>query len=77
MTNAPLTISRLNSTQYELRYTALRGFYYDLRSSSDVTQTFANDPPGTSQPFNALSVARTNSFSGPQRFHRVVTRLTP
>jgi hypothetical protein len=77
VTNTPLTITKLNSTQYETRYTTRRGFYYDYRSSLDATQTCTNDPPGTSQPFDALSVARTNSFSDSQKFHRVVTRLTP
>lgn len=77
VTNTPLTITKLNASEYEVRYTALRGIYYQLRSASDVSQTFTNDPPGTSTPFNALSVARTNSFSGPMKFHRAVGRLTP
>ena len=75
--NTPTTITRLSPTQYEVRYTALRGFHYDLRSASDATQTFVNDPPGTSQPFNALSVARTNTFTGSAKFHRAVSRSTP
>lgn len=77
VTNTPATITRLNSNQYEVRYNALRGFYYDLQSTPDLNQPFANDPPGTSQPFDALSVARTNTFSGPAKFHRVTTRLAP
>ncbi len=77
VTNTPVTITKLNSSQYEVRYTALRGFHYDLRSTSDATQPFVNDPPGTSQPFNALSVARTNTFTGPAKFHRAVSRSTP
>ena len=77
VTNTPVTITRLNNNQYEIRYEALRGFYYDLRSSSDVSQTFVNDPPGTSQPFDALSVARTNTLSGSQKFFRAVSRSTP
>ncbi|HXJ72924.1 MAG TPA: vanadium-dependent haloperoxidase, partial [Candidatus Dormibacteraeota bacterium] len=77
ITNTPVTITRLNATDYEVRYQALRGFYYDLESSSDLNQPFANDPPGTSQPFDSLSVARTNTFSGPQKFHRAVSRSTP
>ena len=77
MTNTPITITRLNASQYEVRYKALRGLYYDLQTTLDVGQSFTNDPPGTSQPFDALSVARTNSFSDPMRFHRAVSRLTP
>jgi hypothetical protein len=77
VTNTPVTITRLNSGQFEVRYNALRGFNYDLRSSPDVTQTFTNDPPGTSQPFDAVSVARTNSFAGPRKFYRAVSRFVP
>src|SRR5262249_50726846 len=77
VTNTPLAITRLGPLQYELRYTALRGFYYDLQSPADVTQAFTNDPPGTSQPFDMLSVARTNDCVDPGKFHRLVTRLTP
>ena len=75
--NTPVAITRLNSSQYEVRYDALRGFYYDLQSTPDLNQPFANDPPGTSQPFDQLSVARTNSFSGSAKFHRAVSRSTP
>jgi hypothetical protein len=77
VTNTPTTITRLNSNQYEVRYDALRGFYYDLRSSTDATQTFTNDPPGASQPFDALTVRRTNTFSEPAKFYRAVSRNTP
>ena len=77
ITNTPTTITRLSPTQYEVRYTALRGFHYDLRSAADVTQTFTNDPPGTSDPFNARSVARTNTLTGSAKFHRAVSRNAP
>ena len=77
VTDTPLTITQLNSSQYEVRYKALRGFYYDLQSTLSLSQSFTNDPPGTSQPFNALSVARTNSFSEPMKLYRAVTRLSP
>jgi len=77
VTNTPMAITRLNSTQYEVRYTALRGFYYDLRSTLDVSHACTSDPPGTSQPFDAFSVARTNSFTDPMKFFRVVSRLAP
>jgi hypothetical protein len=77
ITNTPIAITRLNASQYEVRYTALRGFYYDLLSSSDATGTFTDDPPGTSQPFNALIVSRTNTFADPMKFHHVRTRLAP
>ena len=77
VTNTPVTIARVSSTQYEVRYTALRGFYYDLRSATDISQVCTNDPPGTSQSFDMLSVRRTNTFSGPAKFYRAVSRATP
>jgi hypothetical protein len=77
VTNTPVTVTRLNSSEYEVRYTALRGFYYDLQSTPDLNQSCANDPPGTSQPFDQLSVARTNTFTDPAQYHRVNTRLGP
>jgi phytoene dehydrogenase-like protein len=75
--NTPVTITRLNSTDHEVRYDALRGFYYSLQSTLDLNQPFTDDPPGTSQPFDALSVARTNTFSGTSKFYRAISRDTP
>jgi hypothetical protein len=75
--NTPVTITKRNSTDCEVRYDALRGFYYNLQSTPDLNQPFTDDPPGTSQPFDALSIARTNTFVGPSRFYRAVSRPTP
>jgi hypothetical protein len=77
VTNTAVTITRLNSGECEVRYNTLRGFYYDLQSAPHLGQPFANDPPGTSQPYDALSVARTNAFTGASRYYRVATRLVP
>ena len=75
--NTPVTITRLSPSQYEVRYNALRGLYYKLQSTSDLGQSFTNDPPPVSQPFDALSIARTNTFTEPRKFHRAVCTLTP
>jgi hypothetical protein len=78
VTNTPVTITRLSSSQYEVSYPALRGFYYDLRSSLDVGQTFTNDAPGFAQPFDQRTVRRTNTFYIDQKkFFRAVSRSTP
>ena len=77
VTNTPVTITRLSPTQCEVRYTALRGFYYDLQTKTDLSLSFTNDPPGTSQPFDALSVARTNTFTETRKFHHAKSRLAP
>jgi len=77
VTNTSITITHLASGQCEVRYTALRGFYYDFQSTADLNQSFTNDPPGTSQPFDMLTVARTNALVGQMKFFRAVSRSTP
>ncbi len=75
--NTPVTITRLDSNQCEVRYTALRGFYYNLQSTPDLTQPFNDELPGTSRPFDALSVARTNTVGESTKFYRAISRSTP
>jgi hypothetical protein len=77
VTHTPVTITRLDSGECEVRYTALRGFHYSLQSTPDLNQPFTDEPPGTSQPFDALSVARTNAFVPPAKYFRAVSRSTP
>ncbi|PYI82642.1 MAG: hypothetical protein DME26_16950, partial [Verrucomicrobia bacterium] len=77
VTNTPIAITRLNSNQYEVRYNTLRGLYYKIQSASDLGQSFTDDPPAVSQPFDALSIARTNTFAEPRKFHRAIGSLTP
>lgn len=77
MVNPPVTVTKLNSSQYEVRYHAPRGFYYDLQSTADLNQSFVNEPPGTATPFDAVTVVRTNTFSGSAKFFRAQGRSTP
>ena len=77
VTHTPLTITRVSPTQYEVRYQTLRGLHYQLQTTTELGTPFTNDVPAVSQPFEALSVARTNAFAGPSQFHRVVGRLSP
>jgi Domain of unknown function (DUF6851) len=77
VTNTPVTITRLNSNEYEIKYEALRGFYYNLQSCPEVSQAFLSDPPATQQPFDAITVRRTNTFGEPQKFYRAVSSLSP
>lgn len=77
VTNTPITITRLNPTQYELRYDTVRGLAYQLRSAAGITQSFTNDAPAISQPFEALTVRRTNTFNGPMKFHHALGTLPP
>ncbi len=75
--NPPVTLTKLNSSQVEVRYHAPRGFYYDLQTTPDLNQPFVAEPPGTSTPFDAVTVVRTNSLSGPAKFYRALGRSTP
>ena len=77
VTDTPVAIRQLGGNQYEVRYDALRGFYYKLQSTADLNQPFADDGPEIAQPFDALTVARTNTLSGAMKFHRVSTGNTP
>ncbi len=75
--NPPVTLTKLNPSEVEVRYHAPRGFYYDLQTTPDMNQPFAAEPPGTSTPFDAVTVIRTNSLSGPAKFYRAMGRSTP
>ena len=65
MTDTPVAIRRLGTGQCEVRYNTVRGLYYKLQSTSDLSQPFTDDPPAVNQPFDALSIARTNTFAEP------------
>ena len=77
VTDTPVALRRLGSDQYEVSFNTVRGLYYRLQSTSDLNLPFTDDPPTVSQPFDALSVARTNTLVGPGKFHRAVGTLAP
>ena len=77
VTNTPVMIARLNNGQCEVRYEALRGFYYNLQSTPDLIQPFVNDGAGTSQPFDAVTVVTTNASTISSKFYRAASRSTP
>jgi hypothetical protein len=76
--NTPVTVSvhaSLNGTNV-LQFNTLRGLYYALQSSADLTQPFA-DVPGTSiQAVNSF-MAIPVSGAQPQNFYRVRCSPTP
>ena len=77
VTNTPLSITKLNNNQYAVRFQTLRGFHCNLQTTPECTQTFANEPPKVSQPFDALTISQTNSFAEPAKFFSVSTKLVP
>jgi hypothetical protein len=78
VTNTPseLIIRSLNSNQYELRFSTLRGFYYQLQSAPNITQSFTNDPAGFVRAFDS-SMVRTNTVPLSSSFYRVLSTTAP
>jgi hypothetical protein len=72
VTNTPIAIRRLDPNQHEVQFSTLRGLYYHLQSTSDLGQPFVTEPPAINLPFDAVSIARTNSFADPRKFYRVI-----
>jgi hypothetical protein len=65
----------LNGTNI-VQFNALRGFYYHLQSTADLTQRFADAPGSATQAVNSflsISVSGTQA----QTFYRVRCSLTP
>jgi hypothetical protein len=59
-----------------LRFNTLRGLFYGLQSTSDLSQPFTNEPAGLAQAIDS-SLTLTNGSGGSQKFYRVVSSLTP
>ena len=66
----------LNTSQCEVRYNTLRGFYYKLQSTPAFGQAFADDGPGLTRAVDSSS-ARTNAFSATAKLFRVTSALAP
>jgi hypothetical protein len=78
VTNTPmsLAIQSLNPSTHEVRFNALRGLYYKLQSKTDINAPFTDDGGGPIQAMDG-SIARTNDFSGTQKFYRAVCLPVP
>lgn len=75
-TPVTVTVQASASGSSVLRYNTLRGLFYGLQSTADLSQPFTNDPAGFAQAIDS-SIALTNAQAGPQRFYRVQCSLTP
>lgn len=71
-----LTIHAPNATQRELRCESVRGLFYKLQSTLDLTQPFVDDPAGFVQCLDA-PILRTDTTAAPKKFYRYVRSLTP
>ena len=78
VTNTPAAVAmrRVNSNQCELRFETLRGLYYKLQSTPDLTRSFTDDPAGFTQAYDS-SMARIDNFAGSGKFYRVISSPGP
>jgi hypothetical protein len=78
ITNRPFNVAvqKLGTNSVALSFNTLRGFYYRLQSSPNLSQSFTNDPAGAMQAVDSLTV-RTDTVSGPTKLYRVLSTLTP
>ena len=60
----------------ELRFNTLRGFFYNVQSTTDPAQPFAGDPAAMEQALDSTMV-RIDNLAGPKRFYRVICVPTP
>ncbi len=74
--NVALHMRPLNALQCELRYNTLRGFYYKLQSTSDLSLPFVDDATGVNRAVDSQMV-RLDSLAAGKRFYRVVGSPTP
>ena len=71
-----LSMQRLAFDQCVVRYDTLRGFFYKLQSTSDLSQPFVDDPGGFTQALDS-SVLRDDRLAEPARFYRVIRAAAP
>ena len=76
--NSPLnvTIRLLSPAQYELRCNTVRGLYYKLQSTPDLTQPFTDYDTGYTQALDS-SLIRTDATDATHKFYRAVGALAP
>ncbi|MBI3850805.1 MAG: vanadium-dependent haloperoxidase [Verrucomicrobia bacterium] len=71
-----LTIRPLDPTGCELRFDTVRGFFYKLQSTSDLLQSFADDPAGFVQAYDT-SMVRTDNVANSAKLYRVLRASAP
>jgi hypothetical protein len=71
-----LTMTRLPSGACQLQYNVLRGLFYNLQSTPDISRPFVNDPSGLIQAVDSF-ITVSNTLAGPQGFYRVMTAVAP
>jgi len=77
-TQSPLTLSLqvVKPGQFQVTCDTLRGFFYKLQSTTDLKQSFVDDPAGFSQALDS-SIVQLESGAGPRKFYRAIRALAP
>jgi hypothetical protein len=68
------TIQRLDFGECQIRCETLRGFYYLLQSTTNLSQPFQDDPQDVTQAVDS-SLFRTDLLTGPMHYYRVLRSL--
>ena len=71
-----LDIRAAGPTQCDLLFNSIRGVFYKLQSTPDLSQPFVDEPGGFVRAVDGVT-KRTDTFVGPQKFYRVVRTLIP
>jgi hypothetical protein len=78
ITNNPslLAVTSLGTNGCALTFNTLRGMYYKLQSTPDLSQPFTNMPGVSFQAVDSYMFV-TDNIAGPQRFYRAAASLAP
>ena len=71
-----LALRQIGPGTNEIRCNSLRGLYYKLQSTSDLSLPFSDEPGGATLAYEG-SVVFTNVPPGSQKFYRVACSLAP
>ncbi len=71
-----LTIRQASAGQCELRFTTIRGLFYKVQSTPDLSQSFMDEPGGFSQALDGYATVN-DGIAGAQKFYRAVGALAP
>jgi hypothetical protein len=75
-TQAILALRKLGGGTNQLSFNALRGLYYKLQSTTNLSAPFANEPGGSTLALDAW-LAITNAPTDPRKFYRTASSLGP
>jgi hypothetical protein len=78
ISSAPVTLGlrSIGTNACEVRCHTLRGLFYKLQSTPDLSQPFTDEPGGLVQAMDS-SIVRIYGLTAPARFYRAVSGLAP